>query len=290
MECSACWCSRSNPPQNPVSFCFYHYFSLCTSNALAPPLSPASAASPPLLLLTPCRDPLGCSAAFLSPLPPGGQPSIRGCGEGVRSLPDSPLRGQALAAPRREVGQPMEVCYVRKHGFHSTRYNSFPCYGHKFDSHDILCIDFFYRMFQAAPLHHQHGRVLLGSAHHRYCVLLLAYCTLHIAYCVLRVFPSPPSGDPTLRHFGIPDAREWRPPYDDKFDLPTPLGRIIHPFYETWDEARVSGAGKGSKTKYDIRFNLVGHELAAVIVEANVLAFSLRRHPERFEVAFCCVL
>ena len=85
------------------------------------------------------------------------------------------------------LGSQWRFGYVRKHGFHSTRYNSFPCYGHKFDSHDILCIDFFYRMFQAAPLHHQHGRVLLGSAHHRYCVLLIAYCSLHIAHCVLRI-------------------------------------------------------------------------------------------------------
>ena len=117
-------------------------------------------------------------------------------------------------------------------------------------------------------------------------IIGIAYCSLHIAHCALRVFPSPPSGDPTLRHFGIPDARKWRPPYDDKFDLPTPLGRIIHPFYETWDQARVSGAGKGSTTKYDIRFNLVGHELAEVIDKADGFAFSLRRHPERLEVAF----
>ena len=223
-ECSACWCSRSNPPQNPFSFCFYHYFSLCTSNALAPPLSPASAASPPLLLLTPCRDLLGCSAAFLPPLPPGGQPSIRGCGEGVRSLPDSPLRGQALAAPRREVGQPMEVCYVRKHGFHSTRYNSFPCYGHKFDSHDILCIDFFYRMFQAAPLHHQHGRVLLGSAHHRYCVLHIAHCALRIAYWYCVFFH--------LLHQEIPRSATSGSLMRANGDLPTTTSSIFpHP----WD-------------------------------------------------------
>lgn len=122
-------------------------------------------------------------------------------------------------------------------------------------------------------------------------IIGIAYCSLCIAFFALRIacyvfFPSPPLGDPTLRHFGIPDARKWRPPYDDKFDLPTPLGRIIHPFYETWDEARVRGAGKGGKEKYDIRFNLVGHELAAVIDRADDRAFSLRRHPERLEVDF----
>ena len=142
-------------------------------------------------------------------------------------------------------------------------------------------------MFQAPPLHHQHWRVLLGSAHYWYYVLPIAYCALHITYYVFRVFPFPPSGDPTLHHFGIPDARGWKPPYDDKFDLPTPLGRILNPLYETWDQTRVNGAEKGSKTKYDIRFNLVGHELAAVIDRADLTANYLRRHPELFEVVFC---
>ena len=173
---------------------------------------------------------------------------------------------------------------VRKHGFHhSTRYdNSFPCYGHNFDSHmTFFALTSSIACFRLLPF-----IINTGSAHHRYCVLLIAHCSLHIAYCVLRVFSSPPSGDPTLRHFGIHDAREWRPPYDDKFDLPTPLGCIIHPLQETWDQARVKGAGEGWKTKYDIRFNLVGHELAQVIVEANHDANLLESYPEDFEVVW----
>ncbi len=58
----------------------------------------------------------------------------------------------------------------------------------------------------------------------------------------------------------------------------------IHPLQETWDQARVNGAGDGWKTKYDIRFNLVGHELAAVVVEANGFADLLESRPDVFEV------
>ena len=100
---------------------------------------------------------------------------------------------------------------------------------------------------------------------------------------------TPILGDPALALLGIgrDDAGVLDRAHDDVVELPNPVGRIRHPLSVEWDRQRTE-KGLLSGT-YDVRMNLVGHELAAAIVLADGHARDVQAGRVSRQTAIACL-